>query len=84
MKKVLVLTAGFADVHLAAARNVADALESTSSDVRVEVVDLFNTDIGALRAAARKAYRGLVQLAPTLWGGLTSLWEGSELTEAQH
>jgi UDP-N-acetylglucosamine:LPS N-acetylglucosamine transferase len=78
MKTVLVLTAGFGDVHLAAARNVADALESTSSDVNVEVLDLFQSDAGALRSAARKAYRGLVRLAPALWDGLTSLWDGSE------
>jgi UDP-N-acetylglucosamine:LPS N-acetylglucosamine transferase/predicted metal-dependent phosphoesterase TrpH len=84
MKTVLVLTAGFGDVHLTAARNVAEALESTSSDVRVEVLDLFKTDAGLLRLAARKAYRGLVQLAPALWGGLTSLWDGSESTDAQH
>ena len=84
MKTVLVLTAGFGDVHVAAARNVADALESTSSDVNVEVLDLFQTDAGALRSAARKAYRGLVQLAPALWGGLTSLWDDSDSSKAQH
>jgi processive 1,2-diacylglycerol beta-glucosyltransferase len=38
VKKVLILTAGFGDGHNTAARNVADAIEFVSDDVKVEVL----------------------------------------------
>ena len=39
MKKVLILTAGFGEGHNAAARNLRDALEFISDEVKVEVLD---------------------------------------------
>ena len=46
VKKVLILTAGFGDGHNTAARNVADALEFVSDDVKVEVLDVFQSSLG--------------------------------------
>ncbi len=75
MKKILILTAGFGDGHNTAARNIRDALEEISDDVKVEVLDLFAASYGAFNALARKAYLGMVQYAPRLWGGVYSLME---------
>ena len=66
MKKVLILTASFGDGHNAAARNLSDALESLSPEVKVEVLDVFGTSYGKLNTMARKAYDGLVRFAPAL------------------
>jgi UDP-N-acetylglucosamine:LPS N-acetylglucosamine transferase len=79
MKRVLILTADFGDSHLAAARNLSDALESHSNEVRVEVLDLFQSGNGAFNAMARKAYSGLAGFAPSLWNGLCSLLDKSSL-----
>ena len=73
MKKVLILTAGFGDGHNAAARNVRDALEQTSSDVEVTVADLYERSYKKLNTIAKKAYLGAVRYAPQLWGGFFKL-----------
>jgi hypothetical protein len=54
MKRILILTAGFGDGHNAAARNLREALELSADDVKVEVLDLFESSYGALNALARK------------------------------
>ena len=69
MKKVLILTAGFGEGHNAAARNLRDALELASEDVKVEVLDLFESTYGAFNTLAKNAYLGIVQYAPKFWGG---------------
>ena len=43
MKKILILTAAFGDGHNTAARNIRDALEHLCDDVKVEVLDLFES-----------------------------------------
>jgi UDP-N-acetylglucosamine:LPS N-acetylglucosamine transferase len=78
MKKVLILTAGFGEGHNAAARNVRDALELLSDEVKVEVLDLFEATYGSFNTLVKKSYLGLVQYAPSVWGGLYHLLDNSE------
>src|ERR1041384_6062470 len=79
MKKILILTAGFGEGHNAAARNVRDALEQITEDVSVEVLDLFESTYGAFNTLVKKSYLGLVQYAPSVWGGLYNLLDRSEI-----
>lgn len=79
MKKVIILTAGFGEGHNAAARNLRDALERVSEDVKVEVLDLFASSYGAVNDLARKAYLGLVQYAPGVWGSIYNLFDRRDL-----
>jgi processive 1,2-diacylglycerol beta-glucosyltransferase len=79
MKKVLILTAGFGEDHNVAARNLRDALELASEDVKVEVLDLFESSYGAFNTLARNAYQGMVQYAPKFWGGIYSALDNSKL-----
>jgi UDP-N-acetylglucosamine:LPS N-acetylglucosamine transferase len=81
MKKVLILTAGFGEGHNAAARNLRDALELVSDDVKVEVLDLFETSYGSFNTFVKSAYLGMVQYAPKLWGGVYSLLDNSTFVE---
>jgi len=73
MKKVLILTAGFGEGHNAAARNLRDALELISSDVQVEVLDLFESSYGRLNSLVKSAHLGVVRHAPTLWRGIYAM-----------
>jgi processive 1,2-diacylglycerol beta-glucosyltransferase len=81
MKKVLILTAGFGEGHNAAARNLRDALEIVSEEVKVEVLDLFESSYGKFNTLARKTYLGMVQYAPSVWGGIYSLLDNSKMVE---
>ena len=83
MKKILILTAGFGDGHNAAARSLRDAVEQLDEDARVEVLDLFADSYGAFNTLACKTYLGVVQYAPSLWGGIYSLLDKSPLVEKQ-
>ena len=83
MKKILILTAGFGDGHNAAARSLRDAIEQLDEDARVEVLDLFADSYGAFNTLARKTYLGVVQFAPSLWGGIYTLLDKSPLVEKQ-
>ena len=56
MKKILILTAGFGEGHNAAARSLRDALELVSEEVKVEVLDLFESSYGAFNTFAKNAY----------------------------
>jgi processive 1,2-diacylglycerol beta-glucosyltransferase len=78
MKKVLILTAGFGEGHNAAARNLRDALELVSEDVKVEVLDLFESSYGPFNTLAKNAYLGIVQYAPKFWGGIYSVLDNSK------
>jgi hypothetical protein len=75
MKKILILTAGFGDGHNAAARSLRDAIEFLDENARAEVLDLFADSYGAFNTLARKAYLGMVQYTPSLWGGIYSMLE---------
>lgn len=77
MKKVLILSASFGDGHNTAARNIRDALELISDDVKVEVLDLLELTYGGLYTFARHAHLKVVQFAPTLWHGLYNLLDKS-------
>ena len=81
MKKVLILTAGFGEGHNAAARNLRDALELVSDDVKVEVLDLFESSYGTFNTLANHAYLGMVEYAPKVWGGLCSLLDNPAFVE---
>jgi len=83
MKKILILTASFGDGHNAAARSLRDAVEQLDEDARVEVLDLFADSYGAFNTLACKTYLGVVQYAPSLWGGIYSLLDKSPLVEKQ-
>ena len=77
MKKVLILTAGFGEGHNVAARNLRDALELVSDEVKVEVLDLFESSYGSFNTFAKSAYLGLVQFAPKVWNGIYSMLDNS-------
>jgi len=81
MKKILILTAGFGEGHNAAARNLRDALELVSDEVKVEVLDLFESSYGSINAFVRNAYLNVVQYAPKVWGGLYALLDNSKFVE---
>ncbi len=78
VKKILILTAGFGDGHNAAARNVADALELISDEVKVEVLDVFQSSLGLLNDVVQKAYQGLARLAPGVWNGIHSMMDNGK------
>ncbi len=82
MKKVLILTAGFGDGHNTAARNVADALEMISDEVKVEVLDVFQSGLGLLNDVLKKAYLGLTRYAPGVWSGIYSMLDSSTKLES--
>ena len=77
MKKVLILTAGFGDGHNAAARNVREALELTSSEVEVTLVDPYDRSYKRLNQFAKKAYLGAVRYAPRVWAAFFKLVDRS-------
>ena len=81
MKKILILTAGFGDGHNTAARNVADALELVSDDVKVEVLDVFQSSLGIVNDILRKTYLGLARYAPGVWSGIYSMLDSSSSLE---
>lgn len=77
VKRILILTAGFGDGHNAAARNVREALEQTSTEVEVTVADLYERSYKKLNTIAKKAYLGAVRYAPQLWAGFFKLVDRS-------
>ena len=81
MKKVLILTAGFGDGHNTAARNVADALEMISDEVKVEVLDVFQSSLGLLNDVLKKTCLGLTRFAPGVWSGIYSMLDSSSKLE---
>ena len=81
MKKILILTAGFGEGHHAAAQNLREALELVSEEVKVEVLDLFESSYGSINTFAQNAYQGMVQYVPRIWGGLYSLLDNLSFIE---
>jgi UDP-N-acetylglucosamine:LPS N-acetylglucosamine transferase len=81
VKKVLILTAGFGDGHNTAARNVADAIEFVSDDVKVEVLDVFQSSLGIVNDILKKTYLGLARYAPGVWSGIYSMLDNSTSLE---
>jgi processive 1,2-diacylglycerol beta-glucosyltransferase len=82
VKKILILTAGFGDGHNTAARNVADALDLISDEVKVEVLDVFQSSLGLLNDVLKKAYLGLTRFAPSVWSGIYSVLDNSKGLES--
>jgi len=82
VKKILILTAGFGDGHNTAARNVADALDLISDEVKVEVLDVFQSSLGLLNDVLKKAYLGLTRFAPSVWNGIYSMLDNAKGLES--
>jgi processive 1,2-diacylglycerol beta-glucosyltransferase len=82
VKKILILTAGFGDGHNTAARNVADALDLISDEVKVEVLDVFQSSLGLLNDVLKKAYLGLTRFAPNVWNGIYSMLDNAKGLES--
>jgi UDP-N-acetylglucosamine:LPS N-acetylglucosamine transferase/predicted metal-dependent phosphoesterase TrpH len=82
VKKVLILTAGFGDGHNTAARSVADALELISDEVKVEVLDVFQSGLGLLNDVLKKAYLGVIRFAPGVWNGIYSMLDNAKGLES--
>ncbi len=76
MKKVLILTAGFGEGHNAAARNVREALELASDDIKVEVLDVLEISYGRLNQLVRSTYEKVIDYAPTVWNGIYEWLDG--------
>lgn len=83
MKRILILTAGFGDGHNAAARSLREAIEFTTDEAKVEVLDLFESSYGVLNTLAKRAYLGMVQYAPTLWNGVFQVMDNPTLFRRQ-
>jgi len=83
MKKILILTASFGDGHNAAARNLRDGIELITDDVKVEVLDLFESTYGTLNTILKQTYQGLVRYAPTVWSGVFSILDNPALFRRQ-
>jgi processive 1,2-diacylglycerol beta-glucosyltransferase len=79
MKKVLILSASFGDGHNTAARNIREALEQVSQDVKVEIVDLLQESYGSFYNVVRKAHLRVVAYAPLIWSGIYSVLDRSSL-----
>jgi UDP-N-acetylglucosamine:LPS N-acetylglucosamine transferase len=83
MKKILILTASFGDGHNAPACNIRDAIDLVTDDVKVEVLDLFESTYGALNTLLKQTYQGLVRYAPTVWSGVFSVLDNPGLFRHQ-
>jgi len=83
MKKILILTASFGDGHNAAARNLRDAIELITDEVKVEVLDLFESTYGTLNTLLKQTYQGLVRYAPTVWSGVFAVFDNPALFRRQ-
>ena len=70
MKKVLILTAGFGEGHNAAARNLRDALELESDEVKVEILDLIESAYGRINTLVKSTYLKVIDYAPFVWNGI--------------
>ncbi len=81
MKKVLILTASFGEGHNTAARNIREALEMSSEEVVVEVLDLFASTYGVINTLLRKTHLQVVQKTPRLWGEIYKWLDHSSMLE---
>ena len=72
MKKILILTAGFGEGHNSAARGIQDALRQVSSDVQVQVRDVFSEAFGPINEITRRAYLLAINRLPRAWASLYS------------
>jgi len=82
MKKVLILTASFGEGHNTAARNIREALELSSEEVVVEVLDLFASTYGVVNTIFRKTHLQVVQRTPQLWGEIYKWLDNSSMLES--
>ena len=84
MKKILILTAGFADGEDVAAWNVRAALEHLApNEARVEVVDLLDSCYGRFHDLLRNTFEAAVNRAPRFWHGFYQLLGHAQFVEGQ-
>lgn len=83
MKSILILTASFGEGHNAAARNLRDALNAVSPDVKVVVSDPFLEAYGWLTKLSAKAYLGVINYLPDVWQKAFEILDNTKLVE-QH
>lgn len=83
MRKILMLTAGFGSGHNSAAFGLRDAIEEVNEDAKVEVLDLFRHCYGKTNELVTKLFLGLIQHAPSLWGGMFQVLDKTSLIERQ-
>ena len=84
LKKILILTAGFADGEDVAAWNVRAALEHLApNEARVEVVDLLDSCYGRFHDLLRNTFEAAVNRAPRFWHGFYQLLGHAQFVEGQ-
>lgn len=82
MKNVLILTAGYGEGHNSAARGVKAGLEHVApGEVRVQVLDLFETCYGRANEFVKKAYLATINNAPKVWSAIYELLDSTRLVE---
>ncbi len=70
MTRILILTAGYGEGHNAAARNLAEALNSETGPGTAHIADLFALASPRLNQITRRGYLSLINRAPRLWSSL--------------
>lgn len=78
MKKILIVTAGLGEGHLAGARAIRDALELMSDEVKVEILDLFAHCYGSWYDLALRTQSKLARFSPGVWNGVHSLFHSAQ------
>src|SRR5438270_81116 len=68
VKRILILTAGFGEVHNSAARGVRAGLARIAPRIEVELRDLFPETFGAFNEFVRRAYLFTINRWPKSWG----------------
>ncbi len=82
MKTILILTAGFGEGHNSAARNLSEALIHLGGEqVRVEVLDLFETAYPHTNGFSRRLYISAINKTPRLWQSFYKLLDRPRLFE---
>jgi processive 1,2-diacylglycerol beta-glucosyltransferase len=82
MKQILIFTAGFGEGHNTAARNIRDALEVVAgTEVRVQIIDLFDRCYGRLNEFLRRAYIAAINRTPRVWGKIYNVIDGTQFVE---
>jgi processive 1,2-diacylglycerol beta-glucosyltransferase len=84
LKKILILTAGFADGEDVAAWNVRAALEHLApKEARIEVLDLLDSCYGRFHDLLRNTFEAAINRAPRFWHGFYQLLGHAQFVEGQ-
>jgi predicted metal-dependent phosphoesterase TrpH/UDP-N-acetylglucosamine:LPS N-acetylglucosamine transferase len=84
LKKILILTAGFAEGEDVAAWNVRAAVEHLApKEARIEVLDLLDSCYGRFHDLLRNTFEAAVNRAPRFWHGFYQLLGHAQFVEGQ-